>query len=192
MRVEILRHLQRHLGNAHVQRLMESVPYQVQRYPVGAPRTADCQTVIQWLDAHSPYRPMWAKTNVTFRWTGAFRITGSAPDFQVGIVRPRVTVSKPVDMPRWSPRAPAMARAWTSMTSDLRAHEAQHEAIADRWRGILLQRLTALSLTVNAATRDAALAAAPAGVDAEWTAWLAEHQTDQDAIDPFTALLNCP
>jgi hypothetical protein len=78
------------------------------------------------------------------------------------------------------------------MTSDLRAHEAQHEAIADRWRGILLQRLTALSLTVNAATRDAALAAAPAGVDAEWTAWLAEHQTDQDAIDPFTALLNCP
>jgi hypothetical protein len=34
-------------------------------------------------------------------------------------------------------------------------------------------------------------AAFTAAVQAEWNGWIAEHQADQDAIDPYTAVLNC-
>lgn len=191
-RAEIMGHLQRHVGNAGVQRLIGPAPYPVQRYRVGVPRTADCETVIQWLNTQSPYRPMWAKTNVRFSWTGTYKVTGTAPDFQVSIANPRVTVRKPVDMPQWRPRDPALAAAWTGMYGQLRAHEAEHEAIADRWRETLLERLAALSLPITASSRRAALAAARAALDAEWQGWLTEHQADQDAIDPYVAVLDCP
>ncbi|MGH8899286.1 MAG: DUF922 domain-containing protein [Egibacteraceae bacterium] len=40
-----------------------------------------------------------------------------------------VTVRKNIDIPQWSPYDPALAAAWTSMSGNLRAHEARHEAI---------------------------------------------------------------
>lgn len=85
-----------------------------------------------------------------------------------------------------------MTTAWQAMYATLRAHEAEHEAIADRWRHILQDRLANLSLTVIARTRAAAQQAAQAAVQAEWRGWLVEHQSDQNAIDPFTAVLDCP
>lgn len=30
-----------------------------------------------------------------------------------------------------------------------------------------------------------------AAVQAEWDGWIGQHQADQTAIDPFTALLDC-
>ena len=73
------------------------------------------------------------------------------------------------------------------MTTALRAHEAEHEGIAATWESTLRTNLTALSVTVPNRT----LAAFNAAVQAEWNGWLAEHQADQLAIDPFTALLDC-
>ncbi len=64
---------------------------------------------------------------------------------------------------------------------------AEHERIASDWDATLSARLAALSVTVSKRT----LAAFNAAVQAEWSSWLAEHQAAQDAIDPFTAILDC-
>jgi len=90
-------------------------------------------------------------------------------------------------MPEWSPTNPAMARAWSGMYGTLRAHEAEHERIATEWEATLTTRLTALSVTVPNRT----IGAFNAAVQAEWNAWIAEHQAAQTAIDPFTAILDC-
>ncbi|MBA2696872.1 MAG: DUF922 domain-containing protein [Actinobacteria bacterium] len=155
-------------------------------------RTAGCQQVVDWLNTQNPHRPAWAKTAPRFNWTGGVVVTGSAPDFQVSISNPRVTVNTTVDMPQWSPAEPAMGTAWQAMHATLRAHEAEHEAIADRWKDPLQDHLTTLSLTVSARNRAAAQQVAQAAVQAEWRGWLFEHQNDQNAIDPFTAVLDCP
>ena len=107
----------------------------------------------------------------------------------MSVSNPRVTVRTTVDMPQWNPTDLAMATAWQAMHATLRAHEAEHEAIADRWKDTLLERLTNLSLTLNVHSRAAAQRAA---VQAEWRGWLIEHQNDQNVIDPFTAVLDCP
>jgi predicted secreted Zn-dependent protease len=102
-------------------------------------------------------------------------------------VNPTVTKAVSVDMPSWAPTNPAMAAGWSAMIGDLRAHEARHEAIATTWEATLRSRLTSLQVTVPARTT----AAFTAAVQAEWNGWIAEHQADQDAIDPYTAVLNC-
>ena len=194
LRGRAVRSLQQTAGNSSVQRLVDSVSgaaLPVQRYAVGVRRTASCQQVIDWLNAHNPHRPAWAKTTPRFNWTGRVEATGSAPDFQVSISDPRVTVRTTVDMPQWNPSDPAMATAWQAMHATLRAHESEHEAIADRWRETLQDRLANLSLTVTA-RRAAAQRAARTAVQAEWRGWLVEHQNDQNAIDPFDAVLDCP
>lgn len=195
LRGRAVRSLQQTAGNSSVQRLLNppsGAALPVQRYAVGVRRTASCQQVIDWLNTQNPHRPAWAKTTPRFNWTGGVEVTGSAPDFQVSISNARVTVNTTVDMPQWNPADPAMTSAWQAMHATLRTHEAEHEAIADRWKDTLRERLTALSLTVSAGNRAAAQQAAQAAVQAEWRAWLVEHQNDQTAIDPFTAVLDCP
>ena len=194
LRGRAVRSLQQTAGNSSVQRLVDSVSgaaLPVQRYAVGVRRTASCQQVIDWLNAQNPHRPAWAKTTPRFNWTGGVEVTGSAPDFQVSVSNPGVTMRTTVDMPRWNPTDPAMATAWQAMHATLRAHEAEHEVIADRWKDMLLERLTNLSLTLSARSRAAAQPAAQAAVQAEWRGWLVEHQNDQNAIDPFAAVLDC-
>lgn len=164
----------------------------VQRYAVGVRRNASCQQVIDWLNARNPHRPSWAKTTPRFSWTGRIDVTGDGPDFQVSISNPQVPVSKTVDMPQWNPADPAMATAWQAMYTALRAYKAEHEAIADRWKDTLRERLVNLLLTIIARNRAAARQAAAAAGEAQWRGWLAEHQADQNAIDPFTAVLDCP
>jgi len=194
LRGRAVRSLQQTAGNSSVQRLVDSVSgaaLPVQRYAVGVRRTASCQQVIDWLNAQNPHRPAWAKTTPRFNWTGGVEVTGSAPDFQVSVSNPGVTMRTTVDMPRWNPTDPAMATAWQAMHATLRAHEAEHEVIADRWKDMLLERLTNLSLTLSARSRAAAQPAAQAAAQAEWRGWLVEHQNDQNAIDPFAAVLDC-
>lgn len=189
-REPVLLRLQRSAGNASVQRLVNGLP--VQRYAVGVRRSASCEQVLTWLNSQNPHRPAWAKTTARFTRTGRIVVTGTAPDFEVSISSPDVTVRKSVDMPQWNPSDPAMASTWSAMYSTLRTHEAEHEAIADQWKSTLLQRLTDLSLSVTAPNRAVAQQRASAAVQAEWQGWLGEHQTEQNGIDPFTAVLDCP
>lgn len=190
-RVALLGALQRASGNAATAGLLGAGggpgPV-VQRWNVGlAPGTSDCATIVNYLDAHSPYRATsgWARTRVTFSWSADPVYSGSGTSTTLTLANAAVTVSKSVDMPQWSPTNPAVQTAWTAMTADLRAHEARHEGIGDQWRGTLESRLSALSLPITnrAAWRQA--------VQAEFNTWLADHQADQNAIDPYTAILDC-
>lgn len=179
-------------GAAHRQVARAAMPTAVQRYPVGASPNADCQTVVSWLDSHSPYKPEWARTQVRFNRSGSIVVSGTAPNFRATFKNPGVTVSKKVDMPQWQPANPAMRQAWDKMWANLRTHETRHEEIANRWKTTLLDRLKALDLEVTANNQAEAQKEANRLVEDEWTSWIAEHQADQDDIDPFTAELVCP
>ncbi len=189
-RVALLGALQHASGNAATAGLLGAGGdgQVVQRWHVGlAPGTSDCATIVNYLDGHSPYRATsgWARTRVTFGWSADPVYAGSGSSTTLTLANAAVTVSKSVDMPQWSPTNPAVQTAWTAMTADLRAHEARHEGIGDQWRGTLESRLAVLSLSITnrGAWRQA--------VQAEFNNWLAEHQADQSAIDPYTAVLDC-
>ncbi|MEW6225037.1 MAG: DUF922 domain-containing protein [Chloroflexota bacterium] len=182
--------LQRRHGNAAVGRLVSGAGLPVQRWAVTlAAGTTDCGVVVNFLNANSPHRASsgWAKTNVRFSWGGDPAYTEADGVITATVANPTVTRTVSVDMPVWAPTDPAMASAWTAMTTSLRAHEARHEGIATTWESTLRTNLTSLSVTVPNRT----LAAFNAAVQAEWNGWLAQHQADQVAIDPFTALLDC-
>ncbi len=183
--------VQRRQGNAALQRLVSpggALPVQrwAVRLPVG---TTDCERVVSYMNANSPYRrdSGWARTNVSFAWGGdpAFSVADGV--ITATVVNPTVTSTVHVDMPSWAPANPAMASAWSSMTGELRAHEARHEGIASDWETELRSRLTSLSVTLTHRTTAAFIAA----VRAEWRSWIAEHQAAQRAIDPYTATLDC-
>lgn len=183
--------LQRRHGNAAVQRLLaptNGLP--LQRWAVGLARaTTDCARVVSYMDANSPHRLSggWAKTRASFTWGGSPAYAESEGVITATVSNPTVTKTVSVDMPAWAPTDPAMSRAWGAMSGTLRAHEGEHERIAREWEVTLTSRLSALSLTV--ANRN--LATFNAAVQSEWNAWIAEHQADQTAIDPFTAILDC-
>lgn len=183
--------LQRRHGNEALQRLLApAAALPVQRWAVGLPRgTSDCERVVSYLNANSPYRATsgWAKTHVRFSWSGSASYTEEGGVITATVASPRVTKTVRVDMPDWSPTDPAMSQAWSAMHGTLRAHEGEHERIADEWEATLGARLSGLSVTVSNRTA----AAFNAAVGAEWSAWLAEHQAAQSAIDPFTAILDC-
>jgi predicted secreted Zn-dependent protease len=184
--------LQSRHGNAAVQRLLAPAGgLPVQRWTVGLPRaTSDCARVVNYLDANSPHRASggWAKTSARFTWGGSPAYTASEDGVITATVsNPTVTKAVSVDMPEWSPTNPAMAQGWGAMYGTLRAHEGEHERIASEWEVTLTARLAALSVTVA----NRSLATFNAAVQAEWNTWMAEHQADQSAIDPFTAILDC-
>jgi len=190
-RSNLVRDLQRRYGNVFVSRLIEgqaqgNVP--VQRWAVTVPAaTTDCGVVVNWINANSPYRndSGWAKTRARFNWeSDGYRYSGDAPDMTVSANNPRVSLVKSVDMPSWSPTAPVMQTAWQSMSAQLRAHEAEHEQIATDWQPRLQQRLADGVATTSRA-------AGPGSLRTEYANWLTEHQADQSAIDPYSALLDC-
>ena len=189
-RERLIASLQRIHGNAAVQRLLAGPGLAVQRWAVTLPRgTTDCNVVVNWMNSHSPHRASsgWAKTNVRFSWGGDPSFTESEGVITATVANPTVTKTVSVDMPTWAPTDPTMAAAWSSMISVLRAHEAVHEGIATTWEGNQRTSLTGLSVTVPNRT----LGAFNAAVQGEWNGWLAQHQADQTAIDPFTAVLDC-
>lgn len=189
-RERLIASLQRIHGNAAVQRLLAASGPTVQRWAVGLARnTTDCAVVVNYMNTNSPHRADsgWAKTRVQFSWGGDPAYTTTDGVITATVSSPTVTKTVTVDMPSWSPTDAAMRTAWNAMIADLRAHEARHEGIATTWEGTLRTNLTDLSVTVpnrNIATFRSA-------VQAEWNAWLRQHQADQTAIDPFTALLDC-
>lgn len=183
--------LQRLAGNGAVQRLLGATSgpgLPVQRYPVGAARTAGCAQVVAWLNRSNPHRPSWARTRANFTWSGTVEVTGQPGSLQAVVRDPRVSSTVSVDMPQWSPGNRDMAAAWQDMYRTLRAHEADHERIAAEWKVTLLERLTALRLDVSSRNRRSA----QDEVQREWQGWLGEHQQAQNAIDPFVVLLDCP
>ena len=188
--------LQRQVGNETVGQLLAlgrapgtaQAGLSVQRWPVSvAAGTSDCAVVVNWISAHSPYRQSsgWAQTRPTFGWGGDFAYSGSGDSLTVSISNPSVSLATAVDMPSWAPTNPSMSRAWTAMWADLRAHESLHEGVANTWKDTLLSRLTSLSLPI------ARQADGPAAVRRAWAGWIAEHQAEQTALDPFTAILDC-
>ena len=183
--------LQQRHGNAAVQRLLDPAHgLPVQRWAVGLPRgTTDCERVVSYMNTRSPHRADggWAKTRVHFGWGGdpEFHVEGGV--ITARVANPVVTQRTNVDMPDWSPSDPTMAGAWSAMHRDLRGHEAEHERIANEWEGTLRSRLESLTVTLRHRT----LGAFNAAVQAQWNAWLREHQADQRAIDPYTAILDC-
>jgi predicted secreted Zn-dependent protease len=190
MRERLIASLQRFHGNAAVQRLFADGGPAVQRWAVTLARgTTDCNVVVNWMNANSPHRASsgWAKTNVRFSWGGDPSYSVSEGVITATVANPTVTKTVSVDMPSWSPTDPTMSAAWSSMITALRAHEARHEGIATTWEGTLRTNLTGLSVTVPNRT----LAAFNSAVQSEWNGWLALHQADQTAIDPYSALLDC-
>jgi predicted secreted Zn-dependent protease len=182
--------LQRRYGNAAVQRLVAPTAVPLQRWAVGLPRgTTDCGRIVSYLNTRSPHRRSsgWAKTRVSFGWRGSPAYTVSDGVITATVSSSSVTKTTTVDMPQWSPSDPAVSRAWGSMYDTLRAHEGEHERIAREWEAELTTRLSALSVTVA----NKRLGTFTRAVRSEWKAWLAEHQADQRAIDPFSALLDC-
>jgi predicted secreted Zn-dependent protease len=145
--------------------------------------------VVDYLNANSPYAndSGWAKTKVRFSWSGSPAYTDSEGVITATVTSPTVTMLKNVDMPQWSPTNPAMASAWGAMCAELRVHETRHEAIATTWESTLRSNLSSLTVTVP----DRTTVAFTAAVQAEWDGWLAQHQADQSAIDPFSAVLDC-
>ncbi len=189
-RERLIATLQRRHGNAAVQRLLAGPGLAVQRWAVTLGRgTTDCNVVVNWMNANSPYRTSsgWAKTNARFSWGGDPAYTTAGGTTTATVANPTVTKTVSVDMPSWSPTDPTMSAAWSSMSTALRAHEARHEGIANTWEGTLRTNLTGLSVTVPNRT----LAAFNSAVQGQWNGWLGQHQADQTAIDPYTALLDC-
>jgi predicted secreted Zn-dependent protease len=183
--------LQQRHGNAAVQRLLapgNTLP--VQRWAVTlAAGTTDCAKVVAHMDANSPYRATsgWARTRPQFTWGGDPAYTTANGTTTATVTSPTVTRTVSVDMPTWAPTDPAMASAWTAMTTELRAHEAVHEGIATTWESTLRTNLRSLTVTVP----DRTIAAFRAAIQAEWNTWIGQHQAAQTAIDPYTAVLDC-
>lgn len=174
---------------------------QIQRYAV--PGSLDCGDIVDWLNNNSPYSPEWAQTRCTYSFNGRLRI--SPPDTSSGGVtltvkgnnRLTVSVSCPIDRPRWSPsRRPnraAEAAAWASMRATLDAHEQQHRAIGQAWRTTLQDRFRAINFSVTGTNRADAMNQVRQTISLMQQQWVADAQAAQDAIDPFSgANLNCP
>lgn len=183
--------VQRRHGNAALHRLISpGGALQVQRWAVDLPAgTTDCDKVVTYMNTKSPYRANsgWARTRPSFSWGGDPSFSEANGVITATVANPTVTKTVNVDMPSWAPTNAAMARAWSAMTGDLRAHEARHEGIATTWQATLRSRLAALSVTVPNRT----IAAFTAAVQAEWNGWIADHQAAQSAIDPYSAVLDC-
>jgi len=192
-RERLVHRLQERHGNAAVQRLVGAVAagVPVQRWRVGLARgTTDCARIVDYINAHTPYAATtgWAQTTARFRWHGEPSYSERDGVLTATVTGPRVTPDVHVDMPEWSPTDPGISGAWAAMYANLRAHEARHEAIAAEWEATLLERLTFLSVPVADRRRETFTAA----VQRQWDTWLSEHQTAQNAIDPYTAVLECP
>jgi hypothetical protein len=183
---EALLHLQRLAGNRAVAGAIAGGPT-VQRWAVGySAASEDCVAAANWITAHTPHpRGAWARTFVTFTRGGSVQVTGTGTDLTATVSEPAVTHTKRVDMPTWSPTAPSMVTAWSRASSELRAHEGDHEQKGDEWRTELESRLTSFSEPVRSR------AAGEAELSRQWTQWVADHQADQNLLDPFSVTLDC-
>jgi len=183
---EALLRLQRLAGNRAVTGALGGVPT-IQRWAVGYNAASeDCVAAANWITGHTPHpRGAWARTFVSFTQGGTVQTTGTGTNLTATVANPSVTHSKRVDMPTWSPTRPTMSAAWSRASTELRAHEAVHEQKGDEWRTELESRLTSFSAPVRSQ------AAGQTELNRQWTQWVADHQTDQNLLDPFTVTLDC-
>jgi len=201
--------LQRAVGNQHVLHVLRSLPgaepgrrsrrggFPIQRYAVNQPASAGAEALVNWLNTSSPHQPAWAKTTANFSWKrqmSAEPVEDEEGRYRVTVADSTVTHTNAVDMPTWTAARPPMQASWDAMWSELRAHEAEHEAIGTGWKTTLEERLAAAEYVVSASSVAGAKAAGLALADADWATWIAEHQADQTALDtpPFFATLMEP
>jgi hypothetical protein len=209
-----VRDLQRRLGNQHVIRMLHSsegwsagaaeraepaassgAP-PIQRYAVSAPASARSEQLVRWLNANSPHKPAWARTDANFSWGRTMNAVPGEDEgtWIVTVADPTVTKNTTVDMPTWTADNEPMQTVWDEMWAELRAHEAEHEAIADGWQTTMQENLEAAEYVVTASSEAEAKRLGRAEADGEWTGWIDAHQAEQRALDtpPFFATLNYP
>ncbi len=213
--------LQRGAGNQFVQRMLRASPPPpsrgrrappitrrravpaIQRYRVGLPGSADSAALVGWLNSSGPHSPAWALTTPRFTRRSSPHVetvesesedsdSEAEVEYTVTFPTATVTVSTRVDMPNWTASNPPMQAAWDAMHSQLRTHEAEHEAIGERWKTLLQERIREFSTTVYGGTESAARTQGIADLAQDWETWMGEHQADQDAIDPYYATLYPP
>jgi hypothetical protein len=185
---------------AQIAALPRIAPNAIQRYKVNVSPKASCAEVLDWMNTSNPYAPReWAKTLVRFNWDADLDIVKGDDGYYYlkKLINPRVIMTGPkVDMPQWNPKDAAMKSAWDNMCTILRAHEAQHEKIAQDWKPKLEKRLKE-----SEELKDRCLyvyeekeknKAAKEIVQWEWETWLTEHQDEQNKLDPYAAPLECP
>lgn len=183
---QALLNLQRLAGNRAVAGVLGRRPT-IQRWAVGYNAASeDCIAAANWITAHTPHpRGAWARTFVRFARSGTVQVSGTGTDLTATFSDPAVTPTKRVDMPTWSPTRPIMAAAWSRASTELRAHETAHEEKGDEWKTELESRLTSFSEPVRSR------AAGEAELSRQWRQWVADHQADQDLLDPFSVTLDC-
>jgi hypothetical protein len=192
--------LQHSVGNAAVCRMLQrertgqTTGPPIQRYPVGVPPDADCETLLDWMNSSNPYVPNWAQTSCEYEpLVERFRVTGKAPNFVIRLRSPGVkALGCTVDVPEWEPSDPAMRRAWEAEMRHIRSHENEHVRIGRRERRIMQNALERLRIPVTAVDREDAMAQAEALIQAEWLRIEGEGQERQRAIDPHPGDLQCP
>jgi hypothetical protein len=205
---QMITQLQHQHGNAFVQRVIAelsnantSAPGAIQRYAV--PSELECQEVVPWLDANSPYAPEWAETRCNFTFVGNTQIQPSRLEggsFQArlrGHGGLNVTMQAPIDRPEWNPserpNRDSLVSAWQSMRATLDAHEEQHRSIGATHRDLMRDNYRQVDLTATGSTQDEAVNQVIADFDTAKQGWLDAHQSDQHDIDPFDdAVLVCP
>lgn len=182
-----LLHLQRAAGNAAVSR-------HVQRYAVGVKDTADHKTLMDWLTTKNPYAPdSAAKTRTKFTYKVAWVTKGEPGSWTVTPSdAAAVVLEKSVDMPVWAAKDPKLQAAWSGGVTALRAHEKAHEDLADTWRTTLQGRLASFSATSTGANETEAGKDASKQLATEWATWVAEAQTAQEGLDPYSVVVTDP
>lgn len=206
--------LQRQLGNQHVIGMLHSpegwTPEHlepaaretvrtgppIQRYAVNVPASGTSEALFNWLQANSPHRPAWALTSARFTWSRSLDAVAGEDEgtYIVTVADSTVGNATTVDMPTWTADNEPMRTAWGEMWNELRAHEAEHEAIATEWQTTLQENLAGTEYVITASSAEAAKQQGLTRLDGEWTDWIALHQADQTALDtpPFFATLNEP
>lgn len=181
--------LQRAAGNAAATR-------QIQRYAVGVPATASYDQLLAWIINKNPYAKdgSAAKTKVTFaHGPVSWEVAGEAGSWTVTPkAAPTITGTPTVDMPVWTAKDPELQKVWSAAVTTLRAHEAVHEGVAATWKAKLVENSRTFSFDSTAKTKAAAITAAGVQFEKEWKGWLAEHQAEQVALDPYDVTIEQP
>ena len=227
LRRQMITTLQRQNGNRFVQRLVEN--YQtpilqrgatgcadcaqheeedepirripdIQRYTV--PGNLSCMGTVEYINAHSPYLPNWAKTAPHYTFVGTTEDSheqledGSYVYRMAGRPTNTITHTAPQDLPQWNPterpNREAELAAWNQMHATLQTHENRHVEIAQTNETAMQDDWQHVNIEGMGSTLGQAQADAESQFRADKALWLAQSQAQQDMIDPFSVTLTCP
>jgi hypothetical protein len=184
--------LQRQHGNAFVQRMLAGEfggRGIIQRWAVGLKADAECNDVVSYINANSPYKPKWAtcKAQLKYDDSAGYTATPGSEKGSFDVTAPGAKIvysSGPtIDMPTWSPTNPTTSKAWTAAMSQLQAHEDQHKNVFDSDQTTIESTMQYHSETVKAADEATAKATGKSRFFTQAGKELAVVQKNQNAVD---------